>query len=106
MRTVSAAAALLFAAPAMAQSMDIRIDSFTADRGRSEVIVRVTNNTGADARSIFVDCTFMDTDKRAIDIGRALIPVLAAGDHAFEKAAISRTDGVDYVECDLVYRPA
>lgn len=107
MRTVLAAAALLLAAPAMAQGFDIQIDNFTAQRGIAEVVMRVTNNTGADARSVFIDCAFMDKDKRAIDIGKALIPAIRAGDYAFDKAMIPRADGVQYVECGVSrYDPA
>lgn len=95
------AAALITSTPAWSAGFDVDVENFTADRGIAEVVMKVTNNTGADARSVFVDCVFLDKNKRALDIGKALIPAIAAGDHAYDKARIPRAEGVEFVECGV-----
>lgn len=81
---------------------DIEIDNFTASRGISEVVMKVTNNTGRAVQSVFIDCVFFTADEKAIDIGKALIPAIPAGGVAYDKAAIPRTDGVQLVSCSVV----
>jgi hypothetical protein len=88
-------------AAANAGGFDIQIDNFTAD-GIAEVVMKVTNNTGRDASNVFIDCVFMDKNQKAIDIGKALISSIPSGGHAYEKAAIPRSDGVQYASCSVV----
>lgn len=92
----------VIAIPAAAQSIDIQVDNFTAQRGISELVLKVTNNTGADVEGVQIDCAFLRSDGRAIDIGKALIPSIAAGDYAYDKAAIPTTEGVSEAECRVV----
>ena len=97
---VAALALLPFSAAA--QAIDIQVDNFTAQRGISELVLKVTNNTGADVESLFIDCAFLREDGRAIDIGKVLISTLAAGEYAYDKASIGTTDGVSQAECRVV----
>lgn len=64
---------------------DIKVENFTLDSGIAQVVLKVTNNTGKDARRVYIACTFLDKDQRAIDIGMALIDTLPAGAFAYEK---------------------
>jgi hypothetical protein len=101
MKKLFFAAILMASSQALSAGFDVDVENFTASNGIAEAVLKVTNNTGADARSVFVDCVFFDKNKRALDIGKALIPAIAAGDHAFDKAAITRTEGVEFVECGV-----
>ena len=88
--------------PAVAGEIDIEVDNFTAERGISELVLRVINNTATEVSDVFIDCVFMTEDERAIDIGKALIPAIAAGGTKFDKAAIATTDGVAKALCEVV----
>jgi hypothetical protein len=80
---------------------DIKVENFTLDSGIAQVVLKVTNNTGKDARRVYIACTFLDKDQRAIDIGMALIDTLPAGAFAYEKAGIPTTAGVQFVSCQI-----
>jgi len=86
---------------AKASEIDIQVDNFTAQRGISELVLRITNNTGRDVKNVFIDCVFMTDDEKAIDIGKALIPSIKAGATKFDKAAIPTTDGVAKAACEV-----
>jgi hypothetical protein len=87
---------------AFADDIDIQVDNFTADRGISELVLRVTNNTSKPVSDVFIDCTFMTEEERAIDIGKALISSIPAKGFVFDKAAIPTTDGVAKALCRVV----
>lgn len=87
---------------AMADGIDIQVDNFTVDRGISELVLKVTNNTAVEVGNVFIDCTFLTEEGRAIDIGKALIPSIPSKGYVFDKAAITRTDGVAKAECRVV----
>lgn len=103
MRILLLALALLTAAPAYARdAISIDVDNFTAERGISTLVLKVTNNTGKAVESVFIDCAFLTEDERAIDIGKALISNIPAGGYAYDKASIPTTDGVSKAECRVV----
>ena len=87
------------ATAAHADGIDIDIQNFTAHRGIAKIVMKVTNGTDADISSVFIDCAFLDGNKRAIDIGKAMIPSLPSGQYAYEEASIPRSDGVEFAEC-------
>lgn len=89
-------------APAFAAGFDIQVDNFWLDGRIATVVMKVTNNTGKDASSIFIDCAFLDKDQKAIDIGRGLISQIPAGGYAYEKAAITGGERVQFAECQVV----
>lgn len=93
--------AMLSAGPAAADDFNIEVENFTAERGISTVVMKVTNMTGRDARQVFIDCVFLDGNQKAIDIGKALIPFIANGGSAYDKAAIPTTEGVQFAQCGV-----
>lgn len=92
---------MLSAAPAAADDFNIEVENFTADRGISTIVMKVTNMTGRDVRQVFIDCVFLDKDNKAIDIGKALIPSIANEASAYDKAAIPTTEGVQFAQCGV-----
>lgn len=89
----------VLAAPVAAADLEIQIDNFTAQRGISELVFRVTNKSTQVLSDIFIDCVFMTEEGRAIDIGKALISRIPPGGTKFDKAAIPTTDGVAKASC-------
>ena len=87
---------------ASAAGFDVQVDNFTATGGISSAVMKVTNNTGADAESVFIDCVFMSKDQKAIDIGKAVIAAIPAGGVAYDKASIATSEGVQFVICDVI----
>ena len=100
-KLVMALALAAAATPAMASGIVIEVDNFTADRGISQLVLRVTNTSGQDVSSVFIDCVFMTEEERAIDIGKALIPHIPAGGTKFDKASIPTTEGVSKAACEV-----
>ena len=102
MKRYIAALAWALATPALGAGFDIQVDNFYVDGGIATVVMKVTNNTGLPAESVFIDCAFLDKDERAIEIGKALIPAIAAGGYAYDKAAAVTGDRVQFAACDVV----
>lgn len=96
------ATALACAGAWAAEPIEIGIENFTAERGISTLILKVSNNTAAPLQTVFIDCAFLTEDERAIDIGKALVSNIPAGGYAYDKASIARTDGVAKAECRVV----
>ena len=90
------------ATPALGAGFDIQVDNFYVDGDIATVVMKVTNNTGEDAANVFIDCAFLDKEERAIDIGKALIPAIAAGRYAYDKASAVTGGRVQYAACDVV----
>lgn len=84
---------------AAAGEIDIQIDNFTMQGNIAEVVMKVTNNTGRDVSNVFIDCAFLDSDKRAIDIGKAMIPAIATGGYAYDKASAVTGEGIEFADC-------
>lgn len=102
MKRTIAALTWALATPALGAGFDIQVDNFYVDGGIATVVMKVTNNTGADAKDVFVDCAFLDKEERAIEIGKALISTIAAGASAYEKAAAVTGDRVQFADCNVV----
>ena len=90
------------ATPALGAGFDIQVDNFYVDGGIATVVMKVTNNTGKAADSVFIDCAFLDKEERAIEIGKALIPAIEAGEFVYDKASAVTGDRVQYAACDVV----
>lgn len=90
---------ILLAAAVSANLITIDIDNFTAHRGISTLILKVTNNNSEAIKSLYIDCTFMTEAGRAIDIGKSSISNLGAGETVYDKAAIPTTEGVEKASC-------
>lgn len=86
----------------MAEGIDIQVDNFTAQGGISEIVMKVLNNTDEAVTNVFIDCAFLRENGKAIDIGKALIPSIAAHSYAYDKAAITTTNGVAKADCRVV----
>ena len=100
-RIAIAAASIAFALPASAAGFDIQVDNFFVQDGIASAVMKVTNNTGAAAESVYIDCVFLDGERRAIEIGKALIPAIQAGGYAYDKASAVTGDAVKYAECGV-----
>lgn len=92
----------LWPAASSAAGFNIQVDNFYVDGGIATTVMKVTNETGADARSVFIDCVFLDKDHKAIDIGKALISAIPAGGHAYDKASAVTGDRVQFADCSVV----
>ena len=102
-RFLAVATAMLISGVAFgADPVSIDVENFTAERGISTLVLKVTNNTTAHIDRAYIDCAFLTEDERPIDIGKALVTNLAAGGHAYDKASIPTTDGVAKADCRVV----
>jgi hypothetical protein len=98
---IVSALAALWAGASHASDFDIQVDNFSKDFGITSVVMKISNNLGYDVKNVYIDCVFLTKEKRAIDIGPAIVSKIAAGSYAYEKAAITKTDGVRFVECSV-----
>lgn len=101
MRIWLAAAVGALASVANAADIDIQIDNFTSDGNIARVVMKVKNTSTKPYSNIFIDCTFLDANKKAIDIGKALISGIDANSYAYDKASIVATGREEYVECSV-----
>ncbi|ESY37875.1 hypothetical protein X747_24705 [Mesorhizobium sp. LNJC384A00] len=81
---------MLIALVALASGLSVTFDSLTIDNRRhiASAIVRVTNSGTNAFDSVFVNCAFMDTAGRAVQVGGALLNNLAPGETAFGSADV------------------
>lgn len=101
MRGWLVAAFLALSSGANAAEIDIQIDNFTSDRGIASAVMKVANTSSRRLSSIFIDCAFLDENRKAIDIGKAVIQRIDAGGYAYEKASIVATGREKFVECSV-----
>ena len=90
---------LLVAGQVSAGDVSVAVENFTHERGIATAVLKVTNNLGKTANNVFVDCAFLDGEKKAIDVSSALIESISTNDHAYDKAAITTKRDFQYVEC-------
>lgn len=97
---IAALSAVAFAATtASAASIDIDVQNFTAKDGISEVVMKVNNLLPTPVTNVFIDCAFLNSSQKAVDIGKAFVSSIEAGGYAYAKAAIPTTDDVKFVDC-------
>jgi hypothetical protein len=95
-------AAAVIAAPSIALGQaSIGVETETLVRVGNEVRANfsVTNGTGRAIRSVFVECTFFDGDKKPFNTQTAVVSNLQTGEKAFGKATIIDLKTVKTAEC-------
>lgn len=92
--------AFLMAGHAIASGgISVSIENFTQDRRVAKAVLKVTSNLGKPASNVFVDCAFLNEEKKAVDVSSALIEKIPTNDHAYDKASIVTDHDVKYIEC-------
>lgn len=81
---------MLIAFVALASGLSVTVDSLTIDNRRhiASAIARVTNSGTNVFDSVFINCAFMDSAARAVQVGGALLSNLAPGETAFGSADV------------------
>ncbi|MBD9542952.1 hypothetical protein IB276_26250 [Ensifer sp. ENS04] len=90
---------VLIAGQAVAGSVDVGVENFTHSNGVAKAVLKVSNSLGKPASNIFVDCAFLNGEKKAIDVGSALIEKIANNEYAYDTASIVTKSDVQYVDC-------
>lgn len=91
------------ATAAQAADIDVGIERFISRNGVSKAILKVTNHLPNKVTGVYVECAFLDSDRRAIDIGNALIGSIDAHSYAYDSAAIVVGEGVvKYADCRVI----
>ncbi len=95
-----AAIAIAFATTAQAAYVDVQAERVIPRPGTIKMIIKVTNNFPDKVSNVVVACTFLDRERRAVDIGYARIGDMEAHAHAYDSVSITADDGiVKYAEC-------
>lgn len=81
---------MLIALVALASGLSVSVDSLTIDNRRhiASAIARVTNSGTSAFDSVFVNCAFMDSVGKAVQVGGALLSNLAPGETVFGSADV------------------
>ncbi|MDX0432680.1 hypothetical protein GOL30_26365 [Sinorhizobium medicae] len=79
--------------------ISVSVENFTQERRVAKAVLKVTNNLGKPANNVFVDCAFLNKEKKAVDVSSALIEKISTNDHAYDKASIVTDHDVQYIEC-------
>jgi hypothetical protein len=74
--------AFLLAGQAIAGGVSVSVENFTQERRVAKAILKVTNDLGKPANNVFVDCAFLNKEKRAVDVSSALIEKISTNDYA------------------------
>ena len=83
----------------MAGGLNVSVENFTQERRVAKAVIKVTNELGKTATNIFVDCAFLNKEKKAVDVSSALIEKISTNDHAYDKTSIVTDHEVQYIEC-------
>lgn len=87
------------AVQAHAADIEIDVHNFTVEHGIARVVFYAKNRLGEEVTDVFIDCAFLDKDKRAIGIGRALVESIPAKGDAFDDAALATNQPVQFADC-------
>ncbi|MDQ0558306.1 hypothetical protein QO004_000079 [Rhizobium mesoamericanum] len=96
---VLAFAAVFCAGAAEANEIDLSVDNFSRDNKIVSAVIKLTNNLDEAVSRVFIDCAFLDDNKRAIDIGNDIVTRLDAKGYAYGKASIVTDKKVRYADC-------
>lgn len=92
-----------FATAAQAADIDIGIERFIQRNGISKAILKVTNHLPNKVTGVYIECAFLDSDRRAIDIGNSLINSIDANSYAYDSASIVAGEGaVKFADCRVI----
>jgi len=84
---------------ALAQSLEVKVDNFGTSNGISTAVFRVANNGQTDAKNVRVQCVFFDKEKKAVDIGLAVLDFIPKGTTAYGKTMVASQGREDTVGC-------
>lgn len=96
-------AVLLIAGRAQANDIDLSIDNFSRNNSIVSAVLKVTNNLTTPVSSIFIDCAFLDGQKKAIDIGKANIDHIESKGYAYAKASIVTDQQIQFADCRVAH---
>ncbi|UIK05002.1 hypothetical protein [Neorhizobium galegae] len=99
MKVIVFCAMMAAATAASAADIEIDVQNFSVERGVARAVMLVKNNLAKPVQGVFIDCAFLDGDKKAVGIGRAIINALAPNGDAYEEAALPTKASVQFVDC-------
>ncbi|WP_274426746.1 hypothetical protein [Chelativorans sp. YIM 93263] len=82
---------LILATMIATSDVKVEIDSISVEHQTPEVMLKVTNAGTRFARSVFIDCVFFDEERKAVDIGKALIRDLGPNQTKYGSAATTKS---------------
>lgn len=89
----------LLAGHVAAGTIEVGVENFTQERRVAKAIIKVTNNLGKPVSNVFVDCAFLNKEKKAVDVSSALIEKISPNEYAYDKASIVTDHEVQYIDC-------
>jgi len=94
---------LLTTGVAHAADIGLAYENFYRDEkaGRARIVIRVTNNTARPQRSIFAECAFLNSEKRALDVATLIASNVAPGSSAVVAGWSAQMPGIEHAECRI-----
>ncbi|MBB4587918.1 hypothetical protein GGE50_003822 [Rhizobium leguminosarum] len=89
----------LVSTPASAADIDIDVQELALRFGMVQADLKVTNNLPSRVGPIYINCAFLDANRRFIDVGRGLVVAIDPSSVAYTKAAIVTDEQVRSIEC-------
>lgn len=89
----------LVSTPASAADIDIDVQELALRFGMVQADLKVTNNLPSRVGPIYINCSFLDANRRFIDVGRGLVAAIDPSSVAYTKAAIVTDKQVRSIEC-------
>lgn len=102
MKRILSVAFMAVAFEAHAADIEVSIENFTKDGRILSAIMKVTNKTEQAVTNVYIDCAFLDKDKKAIDIGKSRVSRIEAKGYAYDKAAIVTDAKADFADCRVI----
>lgn len=102
MKILTIAVAIILSAPiAHAGELVFSYENFYADndRGRSKVVLKITNNTGGSVDMAFIECAFMDKNERALDTAVLISSNIPNNASSYVDGWSSKDSRIDKVSC-------
>lgn len=85
----------------IAGGLSLDVERLSVDGGEATAIVKVTNSGSEGYRVIFVDCAFLDAQKAAVGVGKAMLSNVSPGEAAYDDVKIFDVPGVESVRCRI-----
>lgn len=102
-RTLLALAGMCIASPALASDVDFKYENFYRDQdmGRARIVLKIINDT-PNVLTVFVECAFLNADKRALDTSTLIASNVPAKGHAYADSWSARMNGIEHADCRIV----
>ncbi|MCZ7854697.1 hypothetical protein O9X99_19715 [Agrobacterium salinitolerans] len=84
---------------ASAADIDVDVLQIVLRYGMVQADLKITNNLPTRVGPIYINCAFLDANRRFIDIGRGLVTAVAPGSAAYTKTAIVTDEQIQSAKC-------